>query len=193
MQELFSKKRLSGYKSLNEHKKNLLLIQKISAKLGIIEIVTRNRAYNYAKNSGKISIIAQMSQRIEDEIDDVFISKQTFGFWVASLQKLKIQDELINIDGIDFKKYSRFNKKESFYKFKKHQKIIVCYSLLLTIRNRAFHFENLLKLRENGLPRITTSLKGRKVSIAPQKIENFINDVLECMDKRLRNYLEVAE
>ena len=42
LNKIFSAKRLSNYKDELEHKNNFLLIQKLSSKLGVIEIATRN-------------------------------------------------------------------------------------------------------------------------------------------------------
>ncbi|WP_086282101.1 hypothetical protein [Campylobacter devanensis] len=63
-EKLFSKERLSGYKDQKEHLNNFLLIQELTPKLGIIEIVTRNKVAD-----------------ILDIKDSVFISNQTFGYW----------------------------------------------------------------------------------------------------------------
>jgi hypothetical protein len=89
----FSQKRLSSYKDENEHKDNFLLIQKITPNLGIIEIVTRN-------------IVASL---LNFE-DNQFISKQTFGFWAKTLDEEKIHNKIVNLDRLEFKKYSQFNK-----------------------------------------------------------------------------------
>ena len=70
------------------------------------------------------------------------------------------------------------------------QKVKICYSLILTIRNRAFHFENLYKLNEYGAPRISTRLNDKIVGVMPDMLETFIDDVLDCLDSEIREYLQ---
>ena len=43
LKELFSAKRISGYASEAEHRDNFLLMQRIAPKIGILEIITRNK------------------------------------------------------------------------------------------------------------------------------------------------------
>ncbi|MGX3010523.1 hypothetical protein ACWIUD_03020 [Helicobacter sp. 23-1044] len=40
---LFSHKRLQSYENLSQHKDNFLLIKDLSAKIGLLEIITRNK------------------------------------------------------------------------------------------------------------------------------------------------------
>ncbi|QCD53459.1 ATPase [Campylobacter sp. RM16192] len=170
--ELFSNKRLSNYTSETEHRDNFLLMQKLAPKLGILEIVTRN----------KVAKILNID-------DDTFISRQTFGYWVKVIDDKKIHNSLVDLKVIDFRKYSKFNihGKSSMPNF---QKVQICYSLLLTIRNRAFHFENLYKLNEAKAPRISTRLNNKIVGIMPDMLETFIDDVLDCFDEGLKDYFK---
>lgn len=147
-------------------------MQKLSAKLGIIEIVTRN----------KVAQILGIN-------DTNFISRQTFGFWIKLINDNKIQNEVVNLREMDFRKYSKFNK-HGKNKMPNFIKVTMVYSLLLTIRNRAFHFENLLKLNDKQAPRISTNLNGRVVGIMPFMLENFLDDFLDCFDSDLRFYLK---
>lgn len=166
----FSQKRLSSYKDENEHKDNFLLIQKITPNLGIIEIVTRN-------------IVASL---LNFE-DNQFISKQTFGFWAKTLDEEKIHNKIVNLDRLEFKKYSHFNKKD---KLLNYQKVKIVYNLLTTVRNRAFHFENLYKLNQNFTPRISTKVGKTLVGIDPKNLEEFIIDILDCFDENLKKYIK---
>lgn len=70
-----------------------------------------------------------------------------------------------------------------------YKKVKITYSLLLTIRNRAFHFENLYKLNLNGTPRISTNQDNIVVGIDPDLLEIFIDDVFVCFDAGLKEYL----
>ena len=71
-----------------------------------------------------------------------------------------------------------------------YKKVKICYSLILAIRNRAFHFENLYKLNPKGTPRISTRHDNIVVGIDPEKLETFIDDVLDCLDNEIREYLQ---
>lgn len=167
--KFFSQKRLSSYTNEKEHKKNFLLMQKIAPQLGVLEIVTRN-------------IVAM----VVGYKDDDFISKQTFGFWAKTIDEQKIHNKVLKLDGLSFKKYSEFNKKN---KLLNYQKVKIVYDLLVKIRNRAFHFENLYKLNNNQTPRISTKVGKTLVGIEPNKLELFINDILDCFDKDLKDYV----
>ncbi len=167
--ELFSRARLDGFASLDEHFANFRLIQKLALKIGVLEIVTRN----------KIAKILEIS-------DDKRISKKTFGYWCEIMNDVKIHNQVVNLDNMNFKDYSKFNKHNNMFNY---QKVKIVFNLALTIRNRAFHFENLYKLNENKRPRISTSLKFGKekvlVGVDPDKLEIFINDLLVSFDKKL--------
>ncbi|MDD6162487.1 MAG: ATPase [Campylobacteraceae bacterium] len=168
LEALFSKVRLSSYEDEIEHKNNFLLIQKISAKLGLVEIITRNKV---------ASILAIY--------DNTFISRQTFGYWAAVINQRSIHNKLLCLDNIDFRKYSPSNRK---VRLKNYYKVRICYDLLTSIRNRAFHFENLFKTNA-GLPRISTLRNSEIIGIMPNKIAEFLDDIIECFEPELRQYL----
>lgn len=63
--ELFSLSRLASYKDWREHSANLALIADISIRLGLLEIITRN----------KVALLLGID-------DSEFISKQTLGVLV---------------------------------------------------------------------------------------------------------------
>ena len=169
---LFSERRLKNYESEAKHRDNFLLMQRLAPKLGIVEIITRNK-----------------TARLLSIDDDTFISRQTLGYWVTLINVMKLHNKLVDLSVIDFRKYSKFNKhgKSSMPNF---QKVKICYSLILTIRNRAFHFENLYKLNEYGAPRISTRLNDKIVGGMPDMLETFIDDVLDCLDSEIREYLQ---
>ena len=169
---LFSHKRLQSYESLTQHRDNFLLIQNLCAKIGLLEIITRN----------KVAQILQIS-------NDDFISNQTLGFWCSEIEKHKIHNALVNLAHIDFKKYSTFNKKD---KMRNYQKVKVAYSLFVNIRNRAFHFENLYKRNANGTSRLSTCQVFGKVKVGvgidSDKMESFLDDMINAFDSELKGY-----
>lgn len=172
--KLFSQKRLDIYKSPQQHKENLLLISHISVKIGLLELITRNKIANLLNIT-----------------NNKFISKQTLGFWYNLMECTKIHNELISLNHLNFKDYSSFNKKD---KMRNYQKVKVAYSLIRTIRNRAFHFENLFKANANGTPRLSTCLLFGKtkilVGIETHKIEQFLDDMLNCFDSEIKDYIK---
>ena len=188
--ELFSENRLKEYKNEQEHFNNFFFSQSLTAKLGIIEIVTRNRVYEILNKKNKLHFLKNSDEtKIEDY--DIFVSKQTLGFWTKIIRNANIQNDILNLNNFDFRKYAEAN---SRCRLRKYEKVSVCYDLLKTIRNRAFHFENLYKTRnikKNELiikaPRIITKIGNEIIGIMPNQIENFLDDILDCFDKELKN------
>ncbi|WP_236096448.1 ATPase [Helicobacter sp. MIT 11-5569] len=171
--KLFSQKRLQSYKNPKQHYENFLLISHLSFKIGLLEIITRN----------KIAALLDLE-------DNHFISTQTLGFWCSLMKCTKIHNKLIDLTHINFKDYSSFNKKD---KMRNYQKVEIAYSLFRTIRNRAFHFENLFKQNTNGTPRLSTCLLFGQtkilVGIETHKIEKFLDDMLDCFDDEISKYV----
>lgn len=171
---LFSHKRLQSYENFTQHRDNFLLIQNLCAKIGLLEIITRN----------KVAQILQIN-------DDDFVAKQTLGFWCDKINECKIHNALINLNSLDFKKYSRFNRKD---KMRNYQKVIVAYALFRTMRNRAFHFENLYKRNENGTSRLSTCQIFGKIKVGvgidSDKMEVFLDDIINAFDSELKEYLK---
>ncbi|MGG7074365.1 ATPase [Campylobacter sp. 9BO] len=172
LEALFSKERLNGYKDENEHRDNFLLIQSLTPKLGIIEIITRNK-------------IAQ----ILDISDSIFISHQTFGYWAKLINRHSIHNKLLDLSRVDFRKYAKSNRKTKLRNF---YKVRICYDLLVQIRNRAFHFENLYKLNDDK-PRISTLRNNEITGVMPQNLSIFLDDILECFCVELKEYLKSGE
>ena len=67
-------------------------------------------------------------------------------------------------------------------------------NLIRVIRNRCFHWENLLKTKTTPegkvYPRITIKFRGTYIGIAPQNIEIFLIDVLKSFDEGLPNLID---
>lgn len=114
-------------------------------------------------DNNKVDILSSFGGYFE--LDDLFVSKQTFGFWAKIIDEAKIHNDTFNLDKLDFKKYSKFNRKN---KLLNYQKVKILYDLAVKIRNRAFHFENLYKLNDDQTPRISTRVGKTLVGIDPQ-------------------------
>lgn len=134
--------------------------------------------------------------RIKHKTHAQIVSSLSFGFWV-NLAKLLIfgweghniaqasYTEILDVSKINLTNYSRRNRNPS----DNNLKLILVIRLIQHIRNRAFHWENLLKTNKNNcgkiLPNITAKEQNNLVGIFPIKIETFLQDVLKCIDKRL--------
>lgn len=110
--KFFSIKRLKSYKNEQEHKRNFLLVQALAPKLGILEIVTRNLAFKALVDNDKVGTLSSFNSYFE--LDDLFVSKQTFGFWAKVIDEAKIHNDIVNLDKLDFKKYSNLTAKINF-------------------------------------------------------------------------------
>ena len=197
--DLYSQSRLNGYSSIDEHEQNFQMLDKIASKLGRIEIIIRNRIDRKMSQSNKDWLFhlpehIHLDASDETQDHDILVSRQTFGFWIKVVRYYKIEPVAFKKDFLDnfsFKKYYNKNK-ERLNKVELNDYQKACSILLLTknIRNRAFHFENLLKLRKSGIPRLSVKvdLKENRVfyfSIEPNMIIEYLDDILESFDKAL--------
>ena len=189
--DLYSQSRLNGYSSIDEHEQNFQMLDKIASKLGRIEIIIRNRIDRKMSQSNKDWLLhlpdhIHLDASDETQDHDTLVSRQTFGFWIKVVEHYKIHSCAFNkefLDNFSFKKYyeknkERLNKKE----LNNYQKAYAILLLTKSIRNRAFHFENLLKILANNRPRLSVKATFKKnqaiFSIMPNKIIDFLNDIL---------------
>lgn len=82
--ELFSHGRLEGYKNTQEHEDNLFLISQIAHKIGILEIVVRNKIDVLLSAEDK-DWIRKLPEKLlpcdlEKYNNDELVSRQTMGF-----------------------------------------------------------------------------------------------------------------
>lgn len=204
--KLFSQSRLNGYLNTKEHEANLLLISKIAHKIGILEIIIRNRI-DFLLCTNDIDWLENLPislkpKDLQKQSKDEFISQQNLGFWLKVSDFYKIHDKIFNIsflDTLDFKIYFHKNKNRFANKanFRRYQKARAILELLRIIRNRAFHFENLYKFVGNHrYPRLNTKISSPKaaneiyIAIAPTKIIKFLNDILSSFHKDLVDYAQ---
>lgn len=68
-------------------------MQRLAPKLGIIEIITRNK-----------------TARLLGIDDDTFILKQTLGYWVTLINVMKIHNKVADFSRLNFANYSKYNK-----------------------------------------------------------------------------------
>lgn len=204
---LFSQERLKSYSlqedkkdieiQLKRHNNNLNLIQRITKDLALIEIGTRNLLDFYMKekykNDNWINQEAQNSpefkiiiDKIKNRYDNLILNNNQLlsNLTIGQITKIIREKDALNIifdfKNINLKKY--YFKNKNRYKnrrpiSKKHKADIIL-SLLVNIRNRSFHWENLTKLRDDGIPRLSVKNKQIYTTIEPDKIETFLKDIL---------------
>ncbi|WP_233710948.1 hypothetical protein [Helicobacter salomonis] len=222
-ERFFSTQRLKGYASLQEHEANFTLIASISHKIGILEVVIRNQIDSVLLDK-KGDWWQHLPPNIHITGDPTYkedlVSKQSLGFWLKVVEHFQIYDQLFDLDFLDrlnFKKYcpknkNRFGNKTSSKPRKKahlkrYEKADLILQLLHTLRNRAFHFENLYKYTPKGYPRLSVKITDDKhhkknqalqlekpqelyIALQPDKILLFLNDLLESFNPELANYAE---
>lgn len=208
---LFSQSRLRGYTSTQEHEENLALIASIAHKIGILEIILRNKLDSILSQNNA-NWLESLPQEIIQEIKpspetrytaskDKIISSQNLGFWIKVVEHYKIHNRIFDIDfldNMDFKKY--FVKNKNTFKTKhnrllRHHKVKAILELLRLIRNRSFHFENLYKIVGNDYPRLNVKITNKYkesiyIAIHPSKIKDFLDDLLASFHKDLVFYAE---
>ena len=204
---LLSPERLSSYENIDEHFDNLVLIGKITPKLALIEIALRNLMDMLLRQNDERWLLdsqdvyicelkAEIASRIKvaNPTHEQFLSNFTLGKNIALIKKFRLQDRIFNFQRLNFRDFSENNK--NYYrsqngkkiKFKRRHRANMVLDLLRVIRNRSFHWENLLKLIPKGqklVPRLSINIKGTIIGIHPQKIELFLDCILSNMDKGL--------
>ncbi|WP_285818920.1 hypothetical protein [Helicobacter bilis] len=199
LQSLFSQERLNAYVSTQEHFDNLALISRIAQTLGMLEIILRNHI-NATLVLDNAKWLDELPQELELKTSPKhtkphqIISHQSLGFWLKVIDFYKIHNKLFDkefLDTLDFKRY--FNGNKNSFKTKplrNYQKVSIFLNLFRNLRNRAFHFENLYKLNEQGKPRLSVSVKSGKekiiISIETSKIELFLRDFISYFVEKVK-------
>ena len=198
--ELYSSPRIDSHSSIDEHETNFEMLGSIAPKLAKIEIIIRNRIDRKMceKNRDWIFDLADSIGLDDDKgrirEHDILVSRQTFGFWIRVVEHYKIHSCAFDkefLDGFSFKKYYEKNKERlNKIPLSNYQKAYGILLLTKSIRNRAFHFENLLKLRAFGVPRLSVRVDFSKekfyyFNIKPNMIIRYLDDILQGFDKNL--------
>ena len=202
---LLSPERLSSYENINEHFDNLVLIGKITPKLALIEIALRNLMDTLLRQNderwlldSEDEYVCELKAKIAGRLGvanpthEQFLSNFTLGANIALIKKFRLQDRIFNFQRLNFRDFYEGNK--NYYlsksrkkvKFNRKHRNNMVLGLLPNIRNRAFHWENLLKLVPNGqklVPRLSINVKGAIIGLHPQKIELFLDCILSNLDK----------
>ncbi|GAA9427427.1 hypothetical protein HpHA285_00310 [Helicobacter pylori] len=208
---ILSRERLDTYDSLEQYKENLKLISFITPKISSLEIYLRNaldHCLTQIKGSDWVfsenSLTDLINEQKKKEIThSLILSKMSLGAVIKLIFCYKLERIILDLKRINFKSYYPNNKNALFINNKKNplssdSKVHIALNLLWTIRNRTYHWENLLKTKPNNRPRITTYFTGLKdndrakmsmnISVEPSKIVLFLDGLIKSIgNKDLEN------
>ncbi|PUD60967.1 CAAX protease, partial [Helicobacter pylori] len=182
---ILSKDRLAAYDSLEQYKENLKFISFITPKISNLEIYLRN-TLDYCLTQMKGSewvfsesaltpLIKELKEKKKEITHSLILSKMSLGAVIKLIFCYKLERVILDLRAYRFRAYYHENKDTLLIKGKKrllynYIKAHIALNLLWTIRNRAYHWENLLKIQPNNRPRITTSFSEKTENIPMDKI-----------------------
>ncbi|WP_394977171.1 hypothetical protein [uncultured Helicobacter sp.] len=207
---LLSKERLRSYDyDISKHYENLKLVGKITPKIATLEIILRNKLDQKLSESNRHWIEESNDENVINAREKIaqrehtqnlshhqYLSRMNLGNVIYLIKENKIQNFMMNLDTINFKNYDPSNRNFFFQngnklRFRNAHKVDIVLNLLHNIRNRSYHWENILKTTEkNGksYPRLTTRLEGTHIGINPYNIEMFLDDLIKVFDDKLLEY-----
>ncbi|MFP6025755.1 CAAX protease [Helicobacter pylori] len=203
---ILSKDRLAAYDSLEQYKENLKFISFITPKISSLEIYLRN-ALDYCLTQMKGSdwvfnesaltpLIKELEEKKKEITHSLILSKMSLGAVIKLIFCYKLEGVILDLRAYRFRAYYHENKDTLLIKGKKrllynYIKAHIALNLLWTIRNRAYHWENLLKIQPNNRPRIATPFSGETenipmdrilvIGIEPNKITLFLDDLIKSI------------
>ena len=208
---LLSEKRLTSYNNdIIKHYDNLKLIGKITPKIATLEIIIRNKLDSelskldneWIKNSND-EMIKKAKEKIEEREKNnlshhQYLSRMSLGAIIYLIKENRMQDSIMNLNNINFRNYNQYNRNFFLKNGKKRNfgniyKVDIVLSLLQNLRNRSYHWENILKTTEkNGksFPRLTTKIENTYIGINPHKIEMFLDDLIKTLDEEILKYCQ---
>ncbi|MCQ2759200.1 CAAX protease [Helicobacter pylori] len=206
---ILSEERLVAYDSLEQYKENLKLISFITPKISNLEIYLRNaldycltqiKGNEWVFNENSLTpLIEELKEKKKEITHSLILSKMSLGAVIKLIFCYKLEGVMLDLRAYRFRAYYHENKDTLLIKNRKqnlsnYAKAHIALNLLWTIRNRAYHWENLLKIQPNNRPRITTSFTGLKdndrakmpmnISVEPSKIVLFLDDLIKSIGNK---------
>ncbi len=148
-------------------------------------------------------LINEQKEKKKEITHSLILSKMSLGAVIRLIFCYKLEGVVLDLRAYRFRAYYHENKDTLLIKNRKqnlsnYAKAHIALNLLWTIRNRAYHWENLLKTKPNNRPRITTCFTGLKdndrakmsmnISVEPSKIVLFLDDLIKSIgNKDLEN------
>ncbi|WRF14942.1 hypothetical protein KVE64_03705 [Helicobacter pylori] len=149
------------------------------------------------------NLINEQNEKKKEITHSLILSKMSLGAVIKLIFCYKLEGVALDLRAYSLKAYYKYNKDTLLIKGRKqhlsnYAKAYIALNLLWTIRNRAYHWENLLKTKPNNRPRITTYFTGLKdndrakmsmnISVEPSKIVLFLDDLIKSIgNKDLEN------
>ncbi|EPC9551285.1 hypothetical protein ACR3TW_001789 [Campylobacter jejuni] len=204
--DLFSQMRLSSYNDdIVKHYDNLKCVGKITPKLATLEIILRNKLSekdnDWIKNSNDEKIKKSKEEIEHREKNRIlshhqYLSRISLGTIIHLIKENKLQNSIMDLKNINFRNYNQYNRNFFFengikLRFRNTHKVDIVLSLLQNLRNRSYHWENILKTTEkNGkhYPRLTTKIKNTHIGVDPQKIDFFLSDLIKTFNEKILEY-----
>ncbi|MGL2914117.1 CAAX protease [Helicobacter pylori] len=206
---ILSEERLAAYDSLEQYKENLKLISFITPKISNLEIYLRNaldycltqiKGSEWVFNENSLTdLIKELKEKKKEITHSLILSKMSLGAVIRLIFCYKLEGIILDLRAYRFRAYYHENKDTLLIKGKKrllynYIKAHITLNLLWTIRNCAYHWENLLKIQPNKRPRIATSFNGKTknipmdrilvIGIEPNKITLFLDDLIKSIENK---------
>ncbi|WP_187862019.1 CAAX protease [Helicobacter pylori] len=206
---ILSKERLVAYDSLEQYKENLKLISFITPKISNLEIYLRNaldycltqiKGSDWVFNENSLTnLINEQKEKKKEITHSLILSKMSLGAVIKLIFCYKLEGVILDLRAYRFRAYYHENKDTLLIKNRKqnlsnYAKAHIALNLLWTIRNRAYHWENLLKIQPNKRPRITTPFNGKTenipmdkilvIGVEPNKITLFLDDLIKSIGNK---------
>ncbi|WQS58600.1 CAAX protease [Helicobacter pylori] len=206
---ILSKDRLVAYDSLEQYKENLKPISFITPKISNLEIYLRNaldhcltqiKGSEWVFNENSLTdLINEQKEKKREITHALILSKMSLGAVVRLIFCYTLEGVILDLRAYRLRAYYHENKDTLLIKGKKrllynYIKAHIALNLLWTIRNRAYHWKNLLKIQPNKRPRITTPFSGKTknipmdrilvIGIEPNKITLFLDDLIKSIGNK---------
>ncbi|WP_187899841.1 CAAX protease [Helicobacter pylori] len=206
---ILSKDRLDTYDSLEQYKENLKLISFITPKISNLEIYLRNaldhcltqmKESDWVFNESALTpLIKELKEKKKEITHSLILSKMSLGAVVRLIFCYKLEGVILDLRAYRLRAYYHENKDTLLIKNRKqnlsnYAKAHIALNLLWTIKNRAYHWENLLKIQPNNRPRITTPFNGKTenipmdkilvIGVEPNKITLFLDDLIKSIGNK---------
>lgn len=205
---ILSQERLESYKgNIQNYYTNRLLALQAGHKIAEIEVYLRNmldfcmkriKGNEWIKSAESLKLISAKSHIPQQDLSpSQILASLMLGEVVELINLYKIENYMLDIEDMDFKKYHWNNRNVGYVNGRKTQfsnvaKVEITLNLIRVIRNRCFHWENLLKtrmLKDKIYPRIATIYPKNEirknqtiVGIMPEMILVFLDDLLNAIN-----------
>lgn len=205
---ILSQERLESYEgNIQNYYTNRLLALQAGHKIAEIEVYLRNmldfcmkktKGSEWIKSEESLKLISAKSHIPQQDLSpSQILASLMLGEVVELINFYKMKNCMFDLEDMDFRKYHWNNRNVGYVNGRKTQfsnvaKVEITLNLIRVIRNRCFHWENLLKtrtLKDKEYPRIATIYpkneireKQTIVEIMPEMILEFLDDLLNTIN-----------